>query len=179
MPKNATSASNSASRRSSLSKTGTSTGICLRKNFVDAEHFKHLSSSSIPWYAMKKIIKAYRNGATRRIQDIRGAGYHPMPVKRTPTKTHRPSEVLSPGRLPFAEDAEARRSRRTRVDMERRATRTMCSRRCPGNSKLMTVPRGPATPVVPDQMNPRSHFNAFEQPEARVGRRRLVTGNGD
>ncbi|KAG0420272.1 hypothetical protein HPB47_003587 [Ixodes persulcatus] len=29
-------------------------------------------------------------------------------------KTPRPSEVLSPGRLPFAEDAEARRSRRTR-----------------------------------------------------------------
>uniref|UniRef100_A0A147BDN4 Putative reverse transcriptase n=1 Tax=Ixodes ricinus TaxID=34613 RepID=A0A147BDN4_IXORI len=48
-------------------------GICLRKNFVDPEHFKHLSSSSILWYAKKKIIKAYRNGATRRIQDIRGA----------------------------------------------------------------------------------------------------------
>ncbi|KAG0445287.1 hypothetical protein HPB47_017304 [Ixodes persulcatus] len=46
-------------------------GICLRKNFVDPEHFKHLSSSSIPWYAKKKIIKAYRNAATRRIQDIR------------------------------------------------------------------------------------------------------------
>ncbi|KAG0433367.1 hypothetical protein HPB47_019988, partial [Ixodes persulcatus] len=31
------------------------------------------------------------------------------------SRTARPSEVLSPGRLPFAEDAEARRSRRTRA----------------------------------------------------------------
>ncbi|KAG0410360.1 hypothetical protein HPB47_012505 [Ixodes persulcatus] len=49
-------------------------GICLRKNFVDPEHFKHLSSSSIPWYAKKKITKAYRSRATRKIQDIRGPG---------------------------------------------------------------------------------------------------------
>ncbi|KAG0443662.1 hypothetical protein HPB47_014666 [Ixodes persulcatus] len=46
---------------------------------------------------------------------LKRAGYHPMPVKRTPTKTPRPSEVLNPGRLPFVEDAEARRSRRTRA----------------------------------------------------------------
>ncbi|KAG0432671.1 hypothetical protein HPB47_020612 [Ixodes persulcatus] len=36
-----------------------------------------------------------------------------MPVKRTPTKTRRPSDVLSPGRLPFAEDSNARASHRT------------------------------------------------------------------
>ncbi|XP_040071196.1 uncharacterized protein LOC115320437 [Ixodes scapularis] len=48
-------------------------GICLRKKFVDPENFKHLSSTSVPWYAKKKIIKAYRDGASKRIQDIKGA----------------------------------------------------------------------------------------------------------
>ncbi|KAG0421931.1 hypothetical protein HPB47_002209 [Ixodes persulcatus] len=40
-----------------------------------------------------------------------------MPVERTPPKTSRPSEVLSPGRLPFAEDADARASRRAKAQL--------------------------------------------------------------
>ncbi|KAM7281681.1 uncharacterized protein ISCGN_005711, partial [Ixodes scapularis] len=48
-------------------------GISLRKRYVDPNLFKHLSSSRFPWSAKKKIIKAYRQGATKRIDELRRA----------------------------------------------------------------------------------------------------------
>ncbi|KAG0433335.1 hypothetical protein HPB47_020019 [Ixodes persulcatus] len=48
-----------------------SSAFVRRKSFVDPEHLKHLFSRGIPWYAKKNIIKAYRNGDSRKIQDIR------------------------------------------------------------------------------------------------------------
>ncbi|XP_042150148.1 uncharacterized protein LOC121838139, partial [Ixodes scapularis] len=48
-------------------------GISLRKRYVDPNLFKHLSSSRFPWSAKKKIIKAYRQGATKRSDELRRA----------------------------------------------------------------------------------------------------------
>ncbi|KAG0437983.1 hypothetical protein HPB47_017201 [Ixodes persulcatus] len=72
-----------------------------------------------------------------------------MPVERTPPKTSRPSDVLSPGRLPFVEDADARASRRAKVQLPEsepllqklKKIRTMTT------PPVVVVPVAPRTPT--------------------------------
>ncbi|KAG0417932.1 hypothetical protein HPB47_005248 [Ixodes persulcatus] len=45
-------------------------GLSLRKNFIDPAQFRHLSTSGLSWSSKKKVIKIYREGATRRIQEL-------------------------------------------------------------------------------------------------------------
>ncbi|KAG0436995.1 hypothetical protein HPB47_017661, partial [Ixodes persulcatus] len=104
-----------------------------------------------------------------------------MPVNRTPPRTSRPSDVLSPGRLPFAEDAGVRRSRRTRGQSPELGL--LPDRPRPKKTTMANQSQAPAAPVIYMPVAPRTaapfHGELYEEVEDWIDQYDRHTGRYD